>query len=71
MKNVRDECRLPFTSIFHSFLYVLFFVLSFVPEQLRGTQVLTTVIMKSFVFRDSVVVKALCYKPEGRGFDTR
>jgi hypothetical protein len=21
--------------------------------------------------RDSVVVKALCYKPEGRGFDTR
>jgi hypothetical protein len=21
--------------------------------------------------RDSIVVKALCYKPEGRGFDTR
>jgi hypothetical protein len=27
---------------------------------------------KLYVFmRGSVVVKALCYKPEGRGFDTR
>jgi hypothetical protein len=26
---------------------------------------------KIFGARGSVVVKALCYKPEGRGFDTR
>jgi hypothetical protein len=27
--------------------------------------------MTAFGVRSGVVVKALCYKPEGRGFDTR
>jgi hypothetical protein len=35
---------------------------------LSGEQVVVT---KEQGARSSVVVKALCYKPEGRGFDTR
>jgi hypothetical protein len=38
------------------------------PEYEAG--VLTTQILCS-VLRGSVVVKALCYKPKGRGFDSR
>jgi hypothetical protein len=37
-------------------------------------QCLTALIMDITIFcwtRGSVVVKALCYKPEGRGFETR
>jgi hypothetical protein len=42
---------------------IAFSVLGFPP--------LFTYFLPYFIYLFSVVVKALCYKPEGRGFDTR
>jgi hypothetical protein len=45
-------------------LYLPFYVQFFIPLHLSS-------LLSAFGARGSVVVKALCDKPEGRGFDTR
>jgi hypothetical protein len=56
-KHVNRDCKTT-REIFSKFICVMILKNSSLPHKIMGA-------------RDSVVVKALCYKPEGRGFETR